>query len=118
MTILLRRRKLGNTSCREISAKSHQAITVHRHDRRLNWQGIDKVIRWGCTATIPQHVEVINNAEAIAEVNDKLTFRLKLAAQQLAPATITTLAEAPAANYPLIVRPSRHHQGLQYMGHG
>lgn len=112
MKLILRRRKLGNTSCREISAKSRQHLVVHRHDRRLyGWPQVDMVFRWGCTAEIPEHITVVNSANAIAEVNNKVAFRLRMAEAQLAPPTVTTVAAVATMNWPLVVRPIVHHQG-------
>lgn len=117
-TILLRRRRLGRTSCREIANNSTTGMLVHRNDRQ--WPaGIHygTVIRWGCTGNIPRPVRTINKASAIHEVNDKLGFRRILNEHELCPRTWFDIRDIPfrsgveEPNYPLVVRPARHAQG-------
>lgn len=108
---ILRRRKLGLTSCRAISAMMAIHPTVVRNDRPFP-NNIDLVIRWGTTSNVPVR-NVLNTAEAIHCVNDKKGFRRVLDETELCPKTwgyITEL-EGGAFNYPLIVRRARHAQG-------
>lgn len=107
MNYLLRRRKLGNTSCRMIAAKSASGIRVVRNDMRLPEEAA-VVFRWGCTTTIPGNPTVINSAEAIHLVNDKTGFRRILQEKELCPAT---WFEEDQIRTPCVVRPWKHHQG-------
>lgn len=110
MTYILRRRKLGNTSCREIVNNSETGIRVIRNDAPLP-QDEQLVIRWGCTSTVPQR-NVLNTAAAIHGVSDKIEFRRKLNEDGLCPKTWFTLEEfRREEEYPVIVRPRHHHQG-------
>lgn len=112
-SIILRRRRLGRTSCREIANNSTTGMLVHRNDRQ--WPaGIHygTVIRWGCTGNIPRPVRTINKASAIHEVNDKLGFRRTLEEASLCPKTWFSLSSFfEEEQYPVVVRPSRHAQG-------
>jgi hypothetical protein len=72
--ILFRRRKLGRTSCREISRLSQQGIQHVRNDQPFP-DDIQMVFRWGCTSNLPIRCKVINSAEAIHTVADKASFR-------------------------------------------
>lgn len=122
MAIMLRRRKLGRTSCREIARLSNGNITVVRNDlvNANTFNGHDTVIRWGCTADVPNGIRVINKASAIHEVNDKLGFRRILQEAGLCPMTWFSFAQfceekntPPEVNmgFTVVVRPSRHAQG-------
>jgi glutathione synthase/RimK-type ligase-like ATP-grasp enzyme len=109
-SIILRRRKLGRTSCREVSKFMKNAPKVVRSDRPI--PDNDLTIRWGCTANTPAK-NVLNTAAAIHEVNDKVNFRLKMDTAELCPATYTaaTLGDAMRLEQPLVVRPARHSRG-------
>jgi len=111
MAVLLRRRRLGRTSCREISAKSSNSIVTVRSDRRFP-TGHDLVFRWGCTATVPVR-NVVNTASAIHEVNDKVGFRVKLDEHDLCPPTWTRIEDIPEEMLleGIVVRPKRHSRG-------
>lgn len=119
MTILLRRRKLGNTSCREIArlaATLGTMISVLRNDRPVPL-GHDTLIRWGCTSEVPIR-NVINTTAAIHQVNDKLGFRRTLNEAGLCPQTWFNVNDYPFMQWPadilragVVVRPSRHAQG-------
>lgn len=111
-TILLRRRRLGATSCRGISEKSTTGISVSRSfrlDRDKVPESGDTVIRWGCTATVDSN-NVINTARAIHQVNDKVGFRLLLQAANMELAPRTWIDEDDI-QYPCIVRPASHSRG-------
>lgn len=74
----LRRRKLGNGSCKGIVGYLQelgvQDVEVIRND--LTFASGDVVIRWGCTTTIPcADSIVINSASSIHRVCEKDTFR-------------------------------------------
>lgn len=110
---IVRRRKLGKTSCESIAALMPDTVVVR------NWVDdypvdTDMVIRWGCTSNTPKDVPIINTAGAIHLVCDKSLFRQKLAVN--APETIPeTWFDPNDLKYPLrapvIVRRSPHHQG-------
>jgi glutathione synthase/RimK-type ligase-like ATP-grasp enzyme len=117
--MIVRRRKLGMTSCREIVKHLPDGSEVWRNDKPLPLENPAMVIRWGCTANVPSQ-NVVNTARAIHQVNDKLGFRRILNEHGLCPRTWFTFLEAggyasdeedselPA---PLVVRPERHSQG-------
>lgn len=71
--VMLRRRKLGRTSCREIANFSQQISGVVRNDQPMP-ADVTTVIRWGTTSNVPVR-NVINTAEAIHRVGDKAGFR-------------------------------------------
>lgn len=72
--VMLRRRKLGRTSCREIARFANHDIKVVRNDKPFP-ADTSLVIRWGCTSNVPAGAEVLNTAEAIHRVGDKAGFR-------------------------------------------
>lgn len=117
MTYILRRRKLGRTSCREIAAKSELVKQVVRTDARVFPSTTGWVFRWGDTSTLPQGTRVVNTSEAIHTVANKAAFRRTLADADLAPAYYGDNSMGIAALTPeiiargVVVRPLRHHQG-------
>src|SRR3990167_80396 len=111
MVYLVRRKKLGKTSCKAIAALSTKGIEVYRSDRPLPRGGGgegDIIFRWGYMGKVPPGGKVINQAEAIALVADKRGFRLLLQEQDLCP---DTWFERDAVKFPCVVRPATHHQG-------
>lgn len=121
MAIILRRRKLGRTSCREIARQTQHGIIAVRNDRPIP-AGHNLLIRWGCTSEVAIN-NVVNTVEAIHRVNDKLGFRRVLNEASLCPPTAFNRAEATAllsmvANTQgVVVRPARHAQGRHlYVG--
>lgn len=118
MVYILRRRRLGRTSCKGISERSTKGILVVRSDLNIPEDGL--CVRWGCTADVPTR-NVVNTAAAIHEVNDKLSFRRKLNEAELCPPTWfdldTVLNEIRRAGgtgeFPeaVIVRPRTHSRG-------
>lgn len=111
---ILRRRKLGKTSCDNISAKSKLIGQVIRNDSpALNRVNEDIwAIRWGCTSNIPGR-KVLNSAEGIHFVNDKKTSRMLFAENDLAPSSWIDVKkwEGDGAPLPVIIRPEKHAQG-------
>ena len=111
---ILRRRKLGKTSCDNISAKSTNVGQVIRNDSPALNRVDDKLwcIRWGCTRNVKGN-KVLNTAEAIHWVNDKKTSRIVFAEADLAPTSWTDVKkwEADGMSLPVIIRPERHAQG-------
>lgn len=110
MPYLLRRRKLGNGSCRGISQFSQRGIVTVRNDTVLPANANDLVFRWGCTSDVPQR-NVVNTSRAIHAVANKKEFRRVLNDRELCPATYFSVEETPAQAYPVVVRPAQHHQG-------
>ncbi len=123
MNLILRRRKLGRTSAKEI-AKHIPNTVVARNDQALSNAVLINgqapcLFRWGTTSNVPAGYDIINQAAAIHEVNDKSGFRMKLMqeAPDAIPKTwVNILAfeeeyEDGDAPYPFIVRPQRHAQG-------
>lgn len=126
MNIILRRPKLGRTSCKEI-AKFMPDTVARRCDlkkyRLLFNQGVPRgyLFRWGCSATIPEGYKVVNTSEAIHGVNEKTAFRkvLQDANPELVPKTYFNINEVievisndrTRLPFPLIVRPKKHAQG-------
>lgn len=107
MAYILRRRKLGNTSCKAIAKFAKLPVTVVRNDHHI--PDDDLCIRWGCTSNVPAR-KVFNKAEAIHLASDKTEFRKKLLMARICPITWFD-KESKLITYPCIVRPARHHQG-------
>ena len=78
--ILLRRRKLGRTSCKEI-AKGVEGAIVVRNDAPV--PAADVVFRWGTTSNVPKKEGqlVVNSAESIHWCANKKASRLELQAK-------------------------------------
>lgn len=113
MNYLLRRRKLGATSCSEISRMSATGIRVVRNDNiPAGKAGV--VFRWGCTSTVDADV-IVNNAASIHRVSNKKDFRLLLDEHELCPTTWGSLVafhqDTSPRTWPMIVRPAQHAQG-------
>ncbi len=109
---LLRRRKLGNTSCREIKNLSKEGIEVYRNDNPRIPNG-DIVFRWGCTSNV-EAKSIVNSAKAIHTVSDKVGFRklMQDSDPKLCPKTWFSLEEWKQDSlFPVVVRPAVHHQG-------
>lgn len=106
MIYLLRRRKLGKTSCKGIKVHSQTGIRVFRNDAPALPQA-DLVFRWGCTSNVPCN-NIINKAQAIHLVSDKRAFRKILDEEGLSPRTWLALEEI---EFPCVIRPSYHAQG-------
>lgn len=110
-SVILRRRKLGRTSCREICNRSLTGLTTVRNDKPVP-EGVDLVFRWGTTSNVPCK-DVVNTAAAIHEVNDKVGFRLKMDEAEVCPATFLSPADCELSDcdYPYVVRPKVHSRG-------
>lgn len=115
--LILRRRKLGMTSCKEIAAHIPYCGVV-RNDKAIPspiGEG-SYAIRWGCTSNLPAGYKIINKAAAIHLVNDKTAFRKVLMEKQdvndpLVPDTWFDLYEVEADDFPVVVRPEKHSRG-------
>lgn len=117
--ILLRRRKLGNGSCRGIQAVSTTGLQMLRNDSPFPSE-LNIVFRWGCTSNVPEGATVVNKAEAIHWCSDKRAGRL---AMQEAGVSVpeTWTADGFVSEYRhdvlntgtdrFVVRPATHAQG-------
>lgn len=101
---ILRRRRLGNTSCKEISNKSENEIKIIRNDKIDQNENYDLVIRWGTTSTINAN-DFLNSAEAIRKVNNKVGCRRTMLENGISCPKINNV------DYPFILRPTLHSQG-------
>lgn len=108
MIYLIRRKKLGRTSCREISRLSATGIKVFRND--VDLPPGELVFRWGCTSNVPSD-KIVNNADAIHLVSDKTAFRRLLDTHDLCPITYFENGWINGIPFPCIVRPRNHAQG-------
>lgn len=107
---ILRRRGLGNTSCKAVEALSTTGIKVVRNDRAVPADA-QVVIRWGTTSNVGvPGATILNDTKAIHEVNNKAGFRKLLNDAKLCPKTWFNWAEH---TFPCIIRPSHHAQGKQ-----
>ncbi len=127
MNIILRRPKLGRTSCKEIAKFMNDTVA-----RRCDWPKFRRLMRagrvaggylfrWGCTASVPEGFVIVNTSEAIHQVNEKTAFRklLQDANPDLVPKTYFHISEVldytdgnrTYIPFPLIVRPKKHAQG-------
>lgn len=119
--VMLRRRKLGRTSCKEITRMSNKIDAVIRNDQAFP-PDTSLVIRWGTTSNVPCQ-NVVNTAEAIHRVGDKAGFRRVLMdawaskgfeGNSLCPYTLyreQDVVNNVHAPFPLVVRPAVHSQG-------
>jgi glutathione synthase/RimK-type ligase-like ATP-grasp enzyme len=113
---ILRRRKLGMTSCKSISQFGNHDYDVIRSDKinRFNVNDYNLLIRWGCTSEFRSNIKTINKSKAIHIVNDKKRFR-KICIENNISIPKTEFSENEEGidlfNYPFIMRPRRHAQG-------
>lgn len=115
--VMLRRRKLGRTSCREITNFSRNIDVVVRNDQPFP-NDLSMVIRWGTTSNVPCN-NVVNTAEAIHRVGDKAGFRQILMDHHVNGGTLLCpwtfgqqqMDGEDAPNWPVVVRPRVHAQG-------
>lgn len=110
--VLLRRRKLGKTSCENIAAQMQEPAIVVCNGMQEIPPDTPMIIRWGCTANAPTR-NVVNPAKGIHQVADKLEFRRTLEQAGLCPKTWFNIGELVEGEFewPLIVRPAVHAQG-------
>ena len=129
--IILRRRKLGRTSCREIAAASTTGISVVRNWRQLDMRRVTKapkyLFRWGCTSTWDgprRHedgdygsyvTETVNSSESIHWCSNKRQGRLDM--QEAGVPVPKTWSSYDDYNFSdhwpnaVVLRPSHHAQG-------
>lgn len=116
MNILLRRRKLGRTSCKEISARTN--IVTYRNDKlHPDHPPINYLFRWGCTSVCNAE-HTINKVAAIELANDKKKSRLLMQGvlnknKPIVPTTWESYEEwrNDGQVLPVIVRAAKHAQG-------
>lgn len=81
VSVILRRRKLGRTSCREIASLAGCKVVRNWNVRDALQVGQDQVtevlFRWGCTSRWPA-VMTVNTAESISWCSDKKNGRLAM----------------------------------------
>lgn len=81
VSVILRRRKLGRTSCREIASLAGCKVVRNWRD---SWpEQVGFLFRWGCTSSVPfdHSVErVVNTASSIHWCSDKKNGRLEMQA--------------------------------------
>lgn len=131
MNFIIRRRKLGRTSCREVARLSTTGLTVVRNWRESvpdmrearSADGSNRsegfVFRWGCTSELPSFVKVVNKAEAIHRASDKRESRLAWQTADVSvPKTWGVLFNGEVQNGlpatlagPFVARPTNHAQG-------
>ena len=110
--MILRRRKLGRTSCKEIAARSKTGIGVARNDAVL--PTCDVVFRWGTTSNVPKKAGqlIINSAESIHWCANKKQGRLEM--QEFGVPVPETWAATTFTIHndgEFVLRPSKHAQG-------
>ena len=135
--IILRRRKLGRTSCREIAAASTTGISVVRNWRQLDLRRVTKapryLFRWGVTSTWDgprrfedgdygsYNMETVNTSDSIHWCSNKKQGRLDMQEAGV-PVPKTWDADVmPEEGTELlgqyVARPSSHSQGRDlYVG--
>lgn len=115
MTIV-RRRNLGRGSVRSVQRTlSDLDVNCWRSWRDSPPSQADVYLRWGCTSAIPNLREgatILNKAEAIHRVNDKMRFAQILAENSLAPSVITPSDTSGLMSTVMyVVRPPHHSRG-------
>lgn len=132
MNILLRRRKLGNGSCKGIKAASTADFTILRNDNMAAFPddltyALCYVFRWGCTSSLPERegVVVINSAKSIHWCSDKRQGRLDMQSAGVSVpetwgdaeswraslGTYDTWPTYPEPDNKYVLRPQHHAQG-------
>lgn len=121
--IILRRRKLGRTSCREIAACMRTPIEVVRNDKGI--PAAEHVFRWGTTSNVPkcEGQIIYNSAESIHWCANKRQGRLDMQnAGVPVPKTwddFDSYQNDPIYVGPVVFRKAQHAQGRElYVHHG
>ena len=119
--IILRRRKLGRTSCREIAAAMKSEIAVVRNDQDI--PAVKHVFRWGTTSNVPKcNGQVIyNSAASIHWCANKRQGRLDMQAAGVpVPSTwdsFDSYQNDPIYVGPVVFRKAQHAQGRELYVH-
>lgn len=118
--IILRRRKLGRTSAREIARLANMKVVrnwVRRDYVNTSYGRGDYVFRWGCTSMFAANegCVVVNNARSIHWCSDKKQGRLDMQEAGVPiPKTFGTLndwARGRIKGNKYVLRPRQHAQG-------
>jgi glutathione synthase/RimK-type ligase-like ATP-grasp enzyme len=108
---ILRRRKLGHTSCMSIKQYSTKDVKVLRNDNIPNGFKPDLLVRWGCTSELDSE-KTLNKAKAIQLANDKLECRKLFIEKGIqTPKLYSSMLDT---QYPCVVRPVNHSQGRHF----
>lgn len=99
---ILRRKGLGNTSCRAIRQNSQHKIDIIRNDRIPN-EEYDLIIRWG-TITNINAKNFLNETQSINKANNKYISRKLMLDNGVQCPQFTE-------DVPCIIRPHHHSQG-------
>lgn len=109
--VVLRRRKLGHTSCMAIKQFSKSGIVVVRNDKLQGLEKPDLLVRWGCTSELDS-TNTLNKAKAITLANNKILCRQLFLEKGIStPALYESFTEVV---YPCVVRPTNHSQGKEF----
>lgn len=101
---ILRRRRLGRTSCKEISNNSKHQIDVLSNYKLKGNEKYDLVVRWGTVSEIDSD-NFLNPSEGIKAVNNKVHCRKVMLENGVSCPKINNV------DYPFILRPTLHSQG-------
>lgn len=119
--IILRRQKLGRGSSRGIREASTKGILEVRHWKDRMPASVDYVFRWGCTATVPIGLTVVNSAESINWCSNKRKGRLDMQEAGVPVPQTYTSEEFQQRRSTLsgdwVSRPATHAQGRN-LSHG
>ena len=115
--IILRRRKLGRTSCKEVAARSKCGIIVVRNDADI--PAADIVFRWGTTSNVPKKEgqKIINTAASIHWCADKKQGRIDMQKAGVPVPETWTVDDFIKLNpdhypdYEFVLRRAKHSQG-------
>jgi len=109
---MLRRPKLGRSSCKGITDYSKAGVTYWTNGRSNppKPDNLDLVIRWGTTSNV-ECKRVLNKSEAIHKVADKAGFRKLLSDNGLTGVVISDLPNLLTAVGSWVIRPKYHQQG-------
>lgn len=122
--VILRRRKLGRTSCHEIASLAVSDIGIVRNWKPRDWSGhggiMDPLIlfRWGCTSSTANIgvTLTVNTAESISWCSDKKNGRLEMQEAGV-PVPETWAADRfqheaqTTGDMRFVLRPAQHAQG-------
>lgn len=101
---ILRRKRLGNTSCHAIKNNSKYQIDVIRNDH-IPSEKYDVLVRWGTTSNFSSE-KTLNKTPSIQLANNKAKSR-----QVMVDSGVNCPKMGSQAGFPCIVRPEHHSQG-------
>jgi RimK-like ATP-grasp domain len=112
---IIRKRGGGKESTDAITGQSLTGLRVFREDVQARLGGrqtpreIGFLFRWGFCGPTPPAKTIVNEVGAIGLTSDKGRFRWKLDEAKLCP---KMFKEVKGADFPVVVRPGRHEQGV------